>query len=132
MAAAALVSPGTDDVRGHVGKTTLHRIRAEPQPFSPRCLHGSAGHPHVPYAGPAAEPPWASRDPTASRRPHFAPRRAAQRCGGRRAALPLATEVTRRLSERTLGGQNSLVLWTPRNRIGLILKYVLFALSVEI
>ncbi len=56
----------------------------------------------VSFAGPAAEPPFAAQAPTASRRPQIASCGFALRRGGRRAALPLAYEGTRRLSERTL------------------------------
>jgi len=57
----------------------------------------------VPFAGSAAEPPFSAQAPAASRRPQIASCGFALRRGGRRAALPLASEGTRRLSERTLG-----------------------------
>jgi S1-C subfamily serine protease len=61
----------------------------------------------VPFAGPAAEPPRAAQAPAAPRQPQIASPRFALRRGVWRAALPLAHEGTRRLSERTLARLNS-------------------------
>ena len=56
----------------------------------------------MPFAGSAAEPPFSALTPAASRRLQIASCGCALRRGSRRAALPLACEGTRRLSERTL------------------------------